>query len=195
MANPTKIMFTPPMEAHFTCLNTMDRNVQKDGSVKEQYQVKLRAPADRPDIVKFMAAQKAVAKELGFAKVTALTELPMKHILDDEGEKTGTVQIILKSKFKPLFVQKSGKPYVAEPNVGDTSILVGKIKCGLFDKGVSSVMEAVQVIERKEAQGGKASADGFQSFGDGDDEDDAGAGFQAQDDAEDVEDDGGDLKI
>lgn len=179
-----KIVFTPPMVAFKAHFNEPDTYTDPtSGVTKTEYKGKLRGDMSKDPAVKaWFQKQKADAKELGIEKITKATNLLMKRLdsdqVDDDGEAIpGTeVQLIAKSNYKPLFVQPNGKPYPAgqEPLIGDGSIVVCKLSLSTYAKGVSSYMEAVQVIKLVKGTpgGGKASADGFGSYSDDEDEDD-----------------------
>lgn len=175
---------TPKGTAVYPWVNEPDRRFDNTGV----YSTTLRVDGSDRDVANFIAQVKKVAAEHFEAvkketkKAPKKADLPIKPVVDDEGNETGEIDIKFKLKAKggtgdktwtqkPALFDSQGKPM--NERVGGGSLI--KVGCEIspffaptIGVGVTLRLKAVQVIELREYNGSSSDSwfkkeDGFVS--------------------------------
>lgn len=170
---------SPKGSAVYPWLNEPDRRFDQTGV----YSVSLRVKADDKDVVTFVDMIKKIADEM-YAQVIKETkkkakkaDLPIKDVIDVDGNETGEIDIKFKLKSqggqgektwvqRPALFDSKGKPMNDKVGGGST-IKVGCEAVPFFSPtvgvGVTLRLKAVQILELQEFNGGASSASWFTS--------------------------------
>jgi hypothetical protein len=177
-----KQITTPPGKASYPYLTRPDTKFDPDGD----YKVNLILAADEAE--KLMAEidealeesyQKAIQDNPTKAKKIKKANPPYSEVTDDEGNETGEIQFVFKSKAK-ITPRNGGEPFEIRPalfdakgqalprsvNIGGGSLIkvcgeLSPYHTDLVGAGVSLRLKAVQVLELVEFNGQSADRYGF----------------------------------